>query len=157
MGFQHTLYLKQHAELVKDQRDEYEDKLFFWCAGARSFAHEVQVHGTKVDEHHYHFTPLQAAIFLAKLTQEFMGQRETLMQCYEDFLDNVFRNEEMKSDEKQLESYAILREARHKMDEVSYWYTNTFGDEFRLKRIMDGFTILVSRMKEDDVLVWEMG
>jgi hypothetical protein len=63
----------------------------------------------------------------------------------------------MKADEKQLESYAILRRTKNRMDEVSHWYTNTFGDEFRLKRIMDGFTTLVSRMKEDDVLVWEMG
>jgi hypothetical protein len=157
MGFQHTLYLKRDAETIKGSLLHYENKLCFWSNGARNFAHEVQVHGTKVDERHYHFTPLQAAIFLAKLTKEFMAQRAELMDSYEDFLDNVFRNKEMKSDEKQLESYAILRRTKNRMDEVSYWYTNTFGDEFRLKRIMDGFTTLVSRMKEDDVLVWEMG
>jgi hypothetical protein len=157
MGFQHTLYLKRDAETIKGFLLHYENKLCFWSNGARNFAHEVQVHGTKADDHHYHFTPLQAAIFLAKLTQEFIAQRAELMDSYEDFLDNVFRNEDMKADEKQLESYTILRRAKNRMDEVSYWYTNTFGDEFRLKRIMDGFTTLVSRMKEDDVLVWEMG
>jgi hypothetical protein len=157
MAFQHTLYLKRHAEDIKGLPDIHENRLYFWSNGARNFAHEVQVHGTKVDDHHYHFTPLQAAIFLAKLTQEFVAQRMELMDSYEDFLDNVFRNEDMKADEKQLESYAILRRTKNRMDEVSYWYTNTFGDEFRLKRIMDGFTTLVSRMKEDDVLVWEMG
>jgi hypothetical protein len=155
MSFQHTLYLKKDTKAVEGQPDELDGTLYHWCAGVRDFASSVRAHGTVVDEYTVEFTPSQALKFMADLMNEFYEQRTAMYASYNEFVFHVLESENMKVDEKCLESYAIMREMYNKMEEASHWYSEQFSHEtYKMNKIINGFIHLCKRMAPDDILVW---
>ena len=159
MAFQHTLYLKRDAEKVAGLPDEQDGVLYHWCSGTRDFSSSVRAHGTLVDSERgiYHFTLVQAVRFYADITKEIYEQYRVLMDGYEDFQDELYKDEDknLNADLLALNSYAILRFVSKDMKDAPMWYTRQFEESYKMDKIMKGFAHLLSRMEADDILVWE--
>ena len=159
MGFQHTLYLKRDAEAVKGLPDEQDGILYHWCSGMRDFSSSVRYYGALVDNERgiYHFTLEQAMRFYVELTKEIYEQYRVLIDGYEDFQDELYKDEDqnLNPDLLALNSYAILRSVSKDMKDAPMFFTRQFEDAYKMDKIVKGFAHLLSRMKADDILVWE--
>lgn len=158
MGFQHTLFLKKDTEDVAGLPDEHDGSLYHWCAGARDFATTVRWFGSVMEEDNEKvlFTPLQAGKLLAHLTTELLPHYMVLMQGYDEFVEDIFWDEEMKMEEKCLQSYAILRQMKRGLEGESFRCSAQLEELHKMKIILNGLASLIARMKEDDILVWEL-
>ena len=158
MGFQHTLYLQRDSEAIAGFPDEHDGTLYHWCSGARLFASSVRSYGSasKDDNEKVFFTPLQAGKLLAALTAELLSHYLVLMRGYDEFVQDIYWDEEMKADEKCLQSYAILRQMKNGLKDESFYYSSQFDELYKMEKIVKGLNSLIARMKEDDILVWEL-
>jgi hypothetical protein len=157
MAFQHTLYLKSDSEEVKDLPDNLDGVKYFWQCGARDFADTVKYYGTKVSDCTYEFSNYQVARLLGTLMKELMQQYEVYDKAHSDFLDNVKYSEDTTAEMNCVNSYAILRNMDKELREAPHLYYDEFEDSYRMFNIIKGLTSLISRMKEDDILVWVAG
>lgn len=155
MGFQHTFYLKRHSELCED--DAYDGPKEKWIAGCRDFAKTIKYFGTDIGSDKVSFTPFQLLKLIMDISSDVAGQWYIFSDAYDDYCENVKYNEDSRPEEKMLDSYSILRTADRALSDCPARNVKDLESVDKMKILISNLESLVSEMKEDDVVIWELG
>lgn len=159
MSFQHTIYLKRDAAVVRDYDDTFDNVKYFWCSGCRNLSSVVRHFGSPIDEEVVEFSPFQLMKLLAELTAEFHTLHAPIWNAISDANDIFLYEDEDKrpADRVAMDAYAIMRQMHKSINGADVSILDEFEEPHKMAKIINGLTKLAGDMKEDDVLVWTMG
>lgn len=154
MGFQHTFYLKRHSELGEDE--SYDGPEQKWIAGCRDFAQTIKYFGTDIGNDKVSFTPLQLLKLIMDISSDVAKQWYIFADAYDDYCENVKYNEDIDLEQKMLDSYSIFRTADRLLQDCPSRNVEDLESVDKMKILISNLESLVSEMKEDDIVIWEL-